>query len=162
MPCFAVCHQSQHARKERVEVEIFSINLKRMRTAAGLSKADLARMAGVSPGSIFHWERGSRTPKIEHIERIALALGVSPDKMRYEHPDDPPIDPHGHYLPADCPEELADLCRWMRESATNEQRATICRAASSFAETMGFHESRDTSSSPCLREGSRSKHGSAA
>jgi DNA-binding transcriptional regulator YiaG len=39
--------------------------IKKLRTRLGLSQAALARLAGVSPGAVVHWERGGVMPSGE-------------------------------------------------------------------------------------------------
>ena len=39
--------------------------IKKLRTRLGLSQAALARLAGVSPGAVVHWERGGVVPSGE-------------------------------------------------------------------------------------------------
>jgi DNA-binding transcriptional regulator YiaG len=40
--------------------------IKKLRVRLALSQAALARLAGVSPGAVVHWERGGATPSGEH------------------------------------------------------------------------------------------------
>ena len=56
----------------------FSENLKRIRIENGLSQQELAKRAGVSQTAIYQWEKGSRTPKIDAIAKLADALNVQP------------------------------------------------------------------------------------
>jgi transcriptional regulator with XRE-family HTH domain len=42
-----------------------------IRQAAGLSQAEVARLAGVTPAAVNRWERGVRTPR----EREAIGYG---------------------------------------------------------------------------------------
>lgn len=48
--------------------------LVRMRREAGLSRAKLAAMIGVTPGSIYRWERGLRgiSPLVGQLLNITL------------------------------------------------------------------------------------------
>ncbi len=50
--------------------------IKAARKEAGLTQAELATKLNVPYQSISQWERGTRSPKIETLERIADALGV--------------------------------------------------------------------------------------
>lgn len=50
--------------------------IKAARKEAGLTQAELAAKLNVPYQSISQWERGTRSPKIETLERIADALGV--------------------------------------------------------------------------------------
>ena len=56
-------------------------NLKRIRTKKGISQGDIARALKVDRSYIGGIERGTRNPTIKNVEKIARALGVSPDKL---------------------------------------------------------------------------------
>jgi transcriptional regulator with XRE-family HTH domain len=51
------------------------LRVKELREARGLTKAGLARLAGVTPTAIGHYERG-RVPRMDIRPRLAAALGV--------------------------------------------------------------------------------------
>jgi len=55
----------------------FSDNLIHLRTLKGLSQKDLAKLTGISPRMIFHYEKHVSHPSIEKVEIIAKALNVS-------------------------------------------------------------------------------------
>ena len=55
--------------------------LQRLRQAAGLSQSQLARAAGVPPGSLKNWEQGRRLPQLDAACRLARAVGVSLDEL---------------------------------------------------------------------------------
>lgn len=59
----------------------FSEKLKDVRTERGMSQKTLADAANVSQAAIYQWEKGTRTPKIEQVTKLALALGVSNDYL---------------------------------------------------------------------------------
>jgi transcriptional regulator with XRE-family HTH domain len=59
-----------------------ALRLRRARKAAALNRHELASRAGVSDPLIRHIEEGS-VPGIDTIERIALALGMSPCWLAY-------------------------------------------------------------------------------
>lgn len=48
----------------------------RARKMAGITQKELAKRLGVKPSQISHWENGFRKPKVQTLQRIALALGV--------------------------------------------------------------------------------------
>jgi transcriptional regulator with XRE-family HTH domain len=54
----------------------FASTLRRLREAAGLSQADLARVAGVPARSIQNWEQGRVQPRLAVLAKLAAALGV--------------------------------------------------------------------------------------
>lgn len=51
------------------------------RKAAGLTQAQLAKKLGVPYQSVGQWERGTRNPKYETLERIAAALETSASEL---------------------------------------------------------------------------------
>jgi Zn-dependent peptidase ImmA (M78 family)/DNA-binding XRE family transcriptional regulator len=53
------------------------ISLGRLREAAGLTQEDAGRLVGVTRQTIAAWERGDRSPSVEQLARLALALRVS-------------------------------------------------------------------------------------
>jgi len=53
-----------------------SAKMRRRRDALGLSRDKLGRQLDVSGGTVYHWETGQRTPTLDHIDRIAAALGI--------------------------------------------------------------------------------------
>ena len=61
--------------------EIFAFNLKRLRTAAGLSQEELADRAGLHRTYISSVERGQRNISLENIFVIANALRTEPDEL---------------------------------------------------------------------------------
>ena len=59
----------------------FSENLKRIRSEKGLSQQELAKRVGVSQTAIYQWEKGTRTPKIEAIAKLANVLAIHPTQL---------------------------------------------------------------------------------
>ena len=57
--------------------KIISSNIKRIRTDAGWSQADLAKNSGVSPAAISLIEKGERIPSLVVTRKLASALKVS-------------------------------------------------------------------------------------
>jgi transcriptional regulator with XRE-family HTH domain len=54
-------------------------NLKRIREAAGLGQAELARRAGLTPGAVCNLEHARRSdPRYSTVVALAAALGVEP------------------------------------------------------------------------------------
>jgi transcriptional regulator with XRE-family HTH domain len=43
---------------------------------AGLSRADLADMIGVSVQTIRNWEQGTHPPTLKHLEQVAAAVEI--------------------------------------------------------------------------------------
>lgn len=46
------------------------------RKAQGLTQRQLAAKIGVWPAVLCHWELGERTPNVDSLVRVAMALGV--------------------------------------------------------------------------------------
>ena len=61
--------------------EIFAFNLRRLRTAAGLSQEELADRAGLHRTYISSIERGQRNISLENIFVIANALGAQSGEL---------------------------------------------------------------------------------
>lgn len=49
------------------------------RVLNGERQRDVAERAGVTAAEISHWECAQRTPSVENLTALALALGVSAD-----------------------------------------------------------------------------------
>jgi len=56
-------------------------SLKAARLAKGLSVAEIAEQAGVTPAVYYKWESGERTPLIENARQIALILEKSIEEL---------------------------------------------------------------------------------
>lgn len=54
----------------------FAQNLRRLRTASGLTQERLAERTKIDPGEISRLERGVRDPQLRTIVRVARGLGV--------------------------------------------------------------------------------------
>ncbi|MCH8493020.1 MAG: helix-turn-helix transcriptional regulator [Idiomarina sp.] len=63
---------------------LFSRNVRRLRTDAGLSQEELAEKAGVHRTYIGMLERAEKNVTIYNIERVAKALGVKPYELLME------------------------------------------------------------------------------
>lgn len=57
--------------------ETFSNRLRALRKSKGLNQTQLAEKIGVSLLTVFRWEKGERTPRIEEVKALAKALNVS-------------------------------------------------------------------------------------
>ena len=60
---------------------VFSENVKRVRTAKGISQEELAFRCGLHRTYISDIERATRNISVDNIERIATALEVSPIEL---------------------------------------------------------------------------------
>ena len=52
--------------------------LRELREAAGLTQLELANRLGVTPGTIYNWERGRGEPRARQSLELALILNASP------------------------------------------------------------------------------------
>jgi transcriptional regulator with XRE-family HTH domain len=59
----------------------FGQHLRRLREAAGLSRAALARKAGVASSTLGNWEAGRGMPGLPTLLRLAGALGVPVERF---------------------------------------------------------------------------------
>jgi len=64
--------------------DLLAANLKRLRAERGWSQEQLAHEAGLHRTFIAHVERKMRNISIDNIERLAVALGVSPSFLLAE------------------------------------------------------------------------------
>lgn len=53
--------------------------IRRLRTAQGITQVELAHRLGVSKQSVSNWENNNIQPSIELLERLADLFGVSTD-----------------------------------------------------------------------------------
>ena len=56
-------------------------NMKRIRTKKKMSQGDIARALDVDRGYISNIENGKKNPTLATIQKLANALGVSPDEL---------------------------------------------------------------------------------
>lgn len=56
-------------------------NLRRLRTARGMTQSALAEQLGVSDRAVSRWERGASLPDVTMLSRLALTLGTSTDAL---------------------------------------------------------------------------------
>lgn len=76
------------AKKSDCIIQPLAMRIQQARIAAGLSQSDLARILGVKPQSIQHWERGTSSPKTSRITDVATALGVKASWLLLEEDND--------------------------------------------------------------------------
>jgi len=63
------------------EADVFGTRLADAREARGLSQADLAKLAGLQPAAIGHFERDRRKPSFANVRALAKALNISSDYL---------------------------------------------------------------------------------
>jgi len=56
----------------------FAVRLRTLREKAGLSIAELADITGIHPKSLYDWEAGKPTFRLDVLPDLAEALGVKP------------------------------------------------------------------------------------
>lgn len=59
----------------------FNKILKQVRESKKMSQADLAKLAGLKPAAISHFETGQRSPSFDNLKKLADALNVSTDYL---------------------------------------------------------------------------------
>lgn len=59
----------------------YSVRLKELRKAKGLTQTDLAKELGMSKGCYNRYETGSRQPSIEALQQLAQYHGISIDYL---------------------------------------------------------------------------------
>lgn len=59
----------------------FGDRLLAAREKRGLSQTELARLAGLQPGAIGHFERNRRKPSFANVRALAKALNVASDYL---------------------------------------------------------------------------------
>lgn len=60
---------------------MFSIKLKTLREEKRISQRDLAKILGISQGSVGNWEAGTREPDFKTVKKIADFFDVSIDYL---------------------------------------------------------------------------------
>jgi transcriptional regulator with XRE-family HTH domain len=55
--------------------------IRELREARGWTQLELAIKLGVTPATVYNWERGKYEPTASKLRQIALALGVSMDDI---------------------------------------------------------------------------------
>ncbi len=82
---------------------IFASNLIRLRTAAGMTQAELGEQLNYSDKSISKWERGEAIPDAAVLKRMSEIFGVTVDYLLNEHdawqpePDPADVRDRSHY-----------------------------------------------------------------
>jgi len=61
--------------------DYFAKHLKHIRKAKGLSQGDLAKLTGLKPAAISHFETGPQKPSFDTLVKLADALSVSMDHL---------------------------------------------------------------------------------
>ena len=67
----------------------FGEKLQKLRTRAGLSQDQLAKLLDVSRQAVSKWERNEAMPEVEKLVRISRQFGVSTDYLLLEELEEP-------------------------------------------------------------------------
>ncbi len=67
--------------------DLFGERLVAAREARGLNQTELAKLAGLQPAAIGHFEHTRRRPSFANIRALAKALGVTADYLLGRAPD---------------------------------------------------------------------------
>lgn len=57
-----------------------------LRRSAGMTQLELANQIGVTPVTVYNWERGRYEPKASQLRALARIFGVSMDEIDFEGP----------------------------------------------------------------------------
>ncbi len=100
-----------------VDMSGFSERLKLLRSARNITQARLAELLGVDPRVYNRWERGTATPQLDTVMKIADILQVSLDELagRTDSLSEPKI--HNH--------ELMSLYHQVDELSDEDQQALV-------------------------------------
>ncbi len=58
--------------------------IRELREERGWTQLDLANRLGVTPATVYNWERGKYEPKASQLRALARAFGVSMDEIDFE------------------------------------------------------------------------------
>lgn len=59
------------------------MSIQRYREAAGLNRAELARMVGVTRQAVIRWEEGQADPLLRHLKKMAGLFSCKIDDLAY-------------------------------------------------------------------------------
>lgn len=92
--------------KNIMALEVFGLNLRRLRRGRGLTLAHVADAVGVSKPSVWAWENGKCRPHPARIDRIAAVLGAQPEDLA----ELPPASLDAADVIEDCRRRIARAC----------------------------------------------------
>lgn len=61
--------------------------IKELRAATDMTQLDLANAVGVTPVTVYNWERRRHEPTATQLRKIAAIFGVSMDEIDFEATD---------------------------------------------------------------------------
>jgi transcriptional regulator with XRE-family HTH domain len=57
--------------------------IRALREEAGMTQLQLANELGITPSTVYNWERGRNEPKASQLKALALLFGVSMDVIDF-------------------------------------------------------------------------------
>ena len=67
-------------------ISVARMTIRELRERAGLTQLELANRLGVTPATVYTWERGKFDPRASQLRKLAREFGVSMDDIAL--PDD--------------------------------------------------------------------------
>ncbi len=61
-------------------------SIRELREGRGWTQLEVANKLGVTPATVYNWERGQFEPKASQLRAIAKHFGVSMDEVDFESP----------------------------------------------------------------------------
>ncbi len=94
--------------------------IRELRRAAGMTQLELAVRVGVTPVTVYNWERGRYEPKASQLRALAHVFGVSMDPIDFEGP----MEGKAAALrnPATAEQRLSPRIRKRRENPSTEAK----------------------------------------
>lgn len=81
-----------HSSVQCVDFMAFPDRLAALRKDKALTQKELAEMVGLNQAQIHRYEKGAAEPSMSALKRLALALGVTTDKLVFEEDERGPDD----------------------------------------------------------------------
>lgn len=72
--------------------DIVASRIREVRLLRGMTQAEVAQVSGIAVHEISKMENGKRAPRLESLEKIALALRVAPSELLQAHATDAGLD----------------------------------------------------------------------
>ena len=66
---------------KRYDHTCFAHNLRTIREMREMTQEEVARVTGLQPAAVSHFETGHRQPSLRNLVKLALALDTSPDNL---------------------------------------------------------------------------------
>lgn len=69
------------SRKEHAQLKLIGRNIRKLRRARGLTRAELAHLTNITQIALMLYEEGMILMRVEELLRLAKVLEVAPDKL---------------------------------------------------------------------------------